>query len=601
LTRNKRIEGRWVLRQTLSMQGLWDRGYARLGKLLARDECEAIRGLYSNPEQFRSQIEMKRYRFGSGEYQYFRYPLPERIGELRQQLYARLAPVATAWMATLKADVVYPVQLDEFLARCHKAGQTRPTPLLLRYREGDCNCLHQDLYGEIFFPFQVVTCLSKPDEEFTGGELLLVEQQPRAQSTGHAIRLEQRRERCYHHTLPACKRHTRHLSHKFSPRRQPDSLWRTLFPGSDLSRRYLIKGATNMTSLNETQCWQALNRRDPAFDGRFFVAIKTTRVFCRPSCPSRRARPENVRFYTDAAAAERDGFRPCLRCRPLATVDRDPNAERVREICRYIEQHYSERLTLGELADRAGLSRFHFQRSFLAIAGVTPKQYIEACRLQQFKAGLRRTGDVAGSTYDAGFGSSSRVYERADTRLGMTPKQYLEGGANLIISYAFVDSPVGKLLIGATDRGVCFVQFGETEDELLRALESEYPAALLESMKTPAAGVFRQWIAALSAHLAGRQPHLDLPLDIRATAFQMRVWNYLQSIPYGQVRTYKQVAEAIGQPTAARAVANACAGNTIAILIPCHRVIRGSGELGGYRWGVPRKKQILETERNNVT
>jgi hypothetical protein len=173
------------------MQGLWDRGYARLGKLLAHDECEAIRDLYSNPEQFRSRIEMKRYRFGSGEYQYFRYPLPERIGELRQQLYARLAPVATAWMAALKADVVYPAQLDEFLCRCHKAGQARPTPLLLRYREGDYNCLHQDLYGEIFFPFQVVTCLSKPDEEFTGGELLLVEQQPRAQSAGHAIRLEQ--------------------------------------------------------------------------------------------------------------------------------------------------------------------------------------------------------------------------------------------------------------------------------------------------------------------------------------------------------------------------------------------------------------------------
>jgi AraC family transcriptional regulator, regulatory protein of adaptative response / methylated-DNA-[protein]-cysteine methyltransferase len=182
----------------------------------------------------------------------------------------------------------------------------------------------------------------------------------------------------------------------------------------------------------------------------------------------------------------------------------------------------------------------------------------------------------------------------------MTPKQYRDGGSNLIITYTTVDSPAGKLMIGATDRGICFVQFGRTEDELLRALEAEYPTALLESMRDPAPPVYRQWIAALSAHLAGRQPHVDLPLDIRATAFQMSVWNYLQSIPYGETRSYSDVARAIGRPTATRAVANACARNRVAVLIPCHRVIRGTGELGGYRWGTSRKRRLLEIERTGA-
>lgn len=355
------------------------------------------------------------------------------------------------------------------------------------------------------------------------------------------------------------------------------------------------------TVLDEAACWDAVTRRDAAHDGKFFIGVLTTGVYCRPSCTARHALRQNVRFYRDAAAAERDGLRPCLRCRPLATVNRDPNAERIRKICRYIEKHVSEvasaGLSLDQLATRAGLSRFHFQRSFQAIVGVTPKQYVEACRVKQLKANLRQSQGVTTAIYDAGYGSSSRVYERADAHLGMTPKQYRDGGANLIITYTTVDSPAGKIMIGASDRGICFVQFGANQGELLHALETEYPAALLEAMREPAPPVFRQWIAALSAHLAGRQPHLDLPLDIRATAFQLRVWNYLQSIPYGETRSYAQVAEAIGQPSATRAVANACARNTVAILIPCHRVIRGTGEPGGYRWGLPRKQQLIEAER----
>lgn len=274
-------------------------------------------------------------------------------------------------------------------------------------------------------------------------------------------------------------------------------------------------------------------------------------------------------------------------------------SERIREICRYIEENASEPgvPTLDELARRAGLSRFQFQRTFRRIVGVTPKHYAEACRLRILKENLRESPDVTAAIYSSGYGSSSRVYERADEHLGMTPKQYREGGSNQIITHATVDTPLGKMMIGATDRGICFVQFGRTREELLTALEKEYPAALLETMREPAPAQFREWIDALSAHLAGRQPHLDLPIDIRATAFQKRVWDYLRSIPAGETRSYAEVAEAIGQPTAFRAVANACARNRVAIVIPCHRVIRGTGELGGYRWGVERQKKLLARER----
>ena len=279
---------------------------------------------------------------------------------------------------------------------------------------------------------------------------------------------------------------------------------------------------------------------------------------------------------------------------------RHPYTDRVNQICRYIEAHAADTdsaaLSLHNLAARAGLSRFHFQRSFQSIVGVTPKQYLKACRLKQLKSTLRKSPDVTAAIYDAGYGSSSRVYERSDAHLGMTPKQYREGGSNQIITYTTLDTPAGKLMLAATDRGVCFVQFGSSDAELFRNLEAEYPAALLEAMRDPAPPVYRQWINALSSHLAGNQPHIDLPLDIRATAFQMRVWNYLQTIPYGETRSYGEVAKAIGQPTASRAVANACATNPVAILIPCHRVIRGDGDPGGYRWGMDTKRRILDSE-----
>jgi len=347
---------------------------------------------------------------------------------------------------------------------------------------------------------------------------------------------------------------------------------------------------------NQEQYWGAVETRDRSFDGKFVYGITTTGVYCRPSCPSRRPLRKNVRFYATPLDAERDGLRACLRCRPKKTQS-DPAAARIHELCRYLEANPDQPHDLAGLADRVGLSPFHFQRTFKAAVGLTPKQYLEACRMRKLKESLRTSQDVAEAVYDAGFGSSSRVYERADTRLGMTPNQYRKGGRDVAITWAASQSPVGLMMIGATDRGLCFLEFGESEEGLLAELRKEYPEATITPMATPHPPEFEKWIQALSRHLNGSQPRLELPLDIRATAFQMRVWNYLQSIPYGEVESYGEVAAAIGQPAATRAVARACATNPVAIAIPCHRVIRGTGELGGYRWGIARKRALIDRER----
>jgi AraC family transcriptional regulator of adaptative response/methylated-DNA-[protein]-cysteine methyltransferase len=263
----------------------------------------------------------------------------------------------------------------------------------------------------------------------------------------------------------------------------------------------------------------------------------------------------------------------------------------------YIEANCERELPLRTLSKEAGLSPFHFQRSFKTLVGLTPRQYQEACRLRTLKHELRQGDGVLRAIFAAGFGSTSRVYERVDTRLGMTPSEYRAGGAQVGITHATIRTRHGLLTIGATDRGVCFVQFGASEEELIGALRREYPGAQLSAMPKPWPEPFWEWVRALEQHLEGAQRVLDLPLDIRATAFQMKVWRYLQSIPYGQVRSYREVAEGIGQPTAARAVASACARNRVALVIPCHRVIRGTGEPGGYRWGLDRKRALLESER----
>jgi len=274
---------------------------------------------------------------------------------------------------------------------------------------------------------------------------------------------------------------------------------------------------------------------------------------------------------------------------------------KIKRITDYIEGHLEGDVSLGRLSREAGVSRFQLQRSFKAAVGVTPKEYAEACRLRSLKRNLREGDSVLESVFAAGFGSASRVYERVETRMGMTPAEYRKGGASIEITHATVETSLGLLMIGATDRGLCFVQFGETADELEAELRREYPAAAtMCPMREPKPEPFREWIAALEEHLRGSRPRLALPLDLRATAFQMKVWRYLQSIPYGETRSYAQVAAGIGAPKSARAVAQACARNRVALAIPCHRVIRGTGEPAGFRWGLERKRALLEAEDDSV-
>ena len=272
--------------------------------------------------------------------------------------------------------------------------------------------------------------------------------------------------------------------------------------------------------------------------------------------------------------------------------------QRVRWVAAFIEQNLEGDVSLARLSREAGVSRFHLQRSFKAAVGVTPRQYAEACRLRSLKKNLRAGGDVLQSAFGAGFGSSSRIYERVNSRFGMTPAAYRAGAASILITHATVETSLGLLTIGATDRGVCFVQFGDSAPELEKELRREYPAAKLSSLIQPWPPPLREWIDALERHLTGARPNLDLPLDLRATAFQIRVWRFLQSIPYGETRSYSQIAQSLGEPKAARAVAQACAGNRVALAIPCHRVLRASGELGGYRWGLERKQALLDLERH---
>lgn len=288
-----------------------------------------------------------------------------------------------------------------------------------------------------------------------------------------------------------------------------------------------------------------------------------------------------------------------VRTRKKAQTERmETQTTRIQTVCDYIRAHPEEPLGLRQLAQSAGLSPFYFQRSFKAVVGVTPKQFVDSCRVGSLKGQLRARPSVTDAIYEAGFGSGSRVYERADKSLGMTPRQYQSGGSQTAISYVSVKSPLGRMMIAATDRGLCFVQFGESDEDLLAQLRAEYPQARLESMRKPWPEQFRLWIEALERHMEGEPVSLDLPLDLRATAFQMKVWRYLQTIPAGNTQSYAEVAAGVGNPKAVRAVARACATNRVGIVIPCHRVIRSTGEMGGYRWGIERKRALLEKERS---
>jgi AraC family transcriptional regulator of adaptative response/methylated-DNA-[protein]-cysteine methyltransferase len=357
-------------------------------------------------------------------------------------------------------------------------------------------------------------------------------------------------------------------------------------------RRFLMKP-------DPDTCWTAVQARDAAQDGAFVYGVSTTGVYCRPSCSARRPLRRNVSFYATPTDAEKAGLRACRRCKPECENASAAIEKRIRTACELIARDADQPLSLKGLATAVGLSPFHFQRSFKAIVGLTPKEFQEGERVRRLKQGLKSASNsnVTAAIYDAGFGSSSRVYERVDTRLGMTPLQYRQGARGLSISHATSKTPLGFLIIGATDRGICFIQFGENERELERQLIGEYPNATHAPMPKEQAEAFAAWMRALRAYLEGSARSLELPLDVRGTAFQMRVWRYLQAIPYGELQSYAEVARGIGRPTAARAVAQACASNAIAIAIPCHRVIRGNGELGGYRWGLARKRTLLDRER----
>jgi AraC family transcriptional regulator, regulatory protein of adaptative response / methylated-DNA-[protein]-cysteine methyltransferase len=343
----------------------------------------------------------------------------------------------------------------------------------------------------------------------------------------------------------------------------------------------------------EEAYWQAVLERDDQANGTFVYGVRSTGIYCKPSCPSRKPRREQVIFFPLPAKAEEAGFRACRRCQPQNGAP-DAQLELVQRACRYIEEHLDETLRLEQLGAELGLSQAYAQRLFKRVLGISPRQYAEAQRLERIKSQLKGGASVTTTVYDVGYSSSSRLYERAPAQLGMTPTTYKRGGAGMLIAYTIVDSPLGRLLVAGTEQGICRVGLDNSDEVLENTLRNEYPAAELYQDSER----LRLWVEEVIRHLVGEQPRLDLPIDIRATAFQWRVWEELRAIPYGQTRSYSQVARAIGQPTARRAVAQACKQNPVPLVIPCHRVVRDDGSLGGYRWGPERKQHLLEQEKN---
>lgn len=348
----------------------------------------------------------------------------------------------------------------------------------------------------------------------------------------------------------------------------------------------------NMHS-NEDLYWQACLNKDSAYDGQFVLAVCTTGIYCRPSCAAKKPKRENVMFFALPELARRAGFRPCKRCHPDDAERHDRQLDLVREICRHIDAHVSEAMTLTTLGQRFYVSPSHLQRVFKDYVGISPQDYTEAMRMHQLKHALRDGARVTDAVYDAGFGSSSRVYEKAAPQLGMTPQCYQRNGFGTTITYTVVSCTLGQLLVAMTDKGVCAVKLGDDAGELESLLLAEFSAARIARDDD----AHKDWVQAILGFIAGREPHLDLPLDVRATAFQRQVWQALQRVPYGQTRTYAHIARDIGQPNAVRAVAQACGANPTALVVPCHRIVRSDGSLGGYHWGVERKRKLLEAER----
>ncbi|TFH66629.1 MAG: bifunctional DNA-binding transcriptional regulator/O6-methylguanine-DNA methyltransferase Ada [Gemmatimonadales bacterium] len=347
--------------------------------------------------------------------------------------------------------------------------------------------------------------------------------------------------------------------------------------------------------LSESDLWNAVLTRDHGLAGAFVYGVRSTGIYCRAGCPARRPHRENVEFFAVPAAAEQGGYRPCRRCLPREAVRRHPQIDLVERACRVMETANGGRLTLDALGARVGVSPSHLQRTFKRFTGVSPRAYADTLRASRLRDALREGESVSRALYSAGYGSPSRVYEHGSGVMGMTPATYRKGGTGVRIAFATAASPLGRVLVASTERGVCFVSLADTDRELLAALQAEFPEA-----KRVRGGVdIQSSVDEVIARVSGTPPSCELALDIRATAFQRRVWEELRHVPVGETVSYAGLAKRIGAPRAVRAVASACARNNVAVIIPCHRVLRTDGTLGGYRWGRERKEKLLTAERGN--
>ena len=342
----------------------------------------------------------------------------------------------------------------------------------------------------------------------------------------------------------------------------------------------------------DSERWKAILARDQSKDGKYVFGVYSTGIYCKPSCPARHPHVEQVVFFNAPGEAEQHGFRPCKRCQPSEHTK--ARTETVRQVCEYIERNIDGKLTLSILSQQAGLSKFHFQKTFKRVLGISPRQYVEARRLEKVKDSLRRGDTVTNAIYDAGFSSKGKLYENFPSQLGVNPGTFRRGGEGLSIHYTIVDSPIGRLLIGATENGICAVCIGASDDAVEAALGEDYYAADLYRNDHQ----MKNWAEKFSKYFGGKDFPRDLPIDVQATAFQWKVWKQIQAIPYGKTTTYSKIAEELGKPKAVRAVANACAINHVALLIPCHRVIGTRGDLRGYRWGLKRKQTLLSLENS---
>jgi len=357
-----------------------------------------------------------------------------------------------------------------------------------------------------------------------------------------------------------------------------------------MSNDHIIKGATTARG-REARYWRAVEARDGRADGTFFFGVRSTSIYCRPSCPARRPRRANTLFFQTRQEAEREGYRPCRRCKPNEIP---AGAVLVKRAAQALENEIEAAVNVNALARNLGVRTDVLRRAFRQQTGLNPKELAAALRLRKFKRLLREGQSIAEALYATGYGSSSRVYERSDAQLGMTPATYQKGGRGMHIRYTLAKSSLGEVLVAATERGVSAVYLGEKGARLAGELRQEYPRAEIAAAK----GAFSEWVEEIVARVEGQAPRRELPLDLQATAFQRRVWRELQRIPRGSTRTYSQVARSLGKPNAVRAVARACASNPVSIVVPCHRVVRSDGNLAGYRWGIPRKQALLERERN---